>query len=40
MRLVMGSLRVDPEEEAAGLDLSQHTETAYASEPGTHPAER
>ncbi len=31
MRLVMGDLRVHAEDEALGLDLSQHSETAYAS---------
>jgi Amt family ammonium transporter len=31
MRLVLGDLRVDEEDEVSGLDLSQHSETAYAS---------
>jgi len=29
MKLVMGDLRVSPEDESQGLDLSQHSETAY-----------
>ena len=29
MRLVMGDLRVDEESESEGLDLSQHSESAY-----------
>jgi ammonia channel protein AmtB len=29
MKLVMGDLRVDSESEHAGLDLSEHSETAY-----------
>jgi len=32
MRLVMGELRADAEAEHEGLDLSQHSETAYANE--------
>jgi ammonium transporter, Amt family len=31
MRLAMGDLRVGDEDEYRGLDLSQHSETAYAS---------
>jgi len=34
LRRVMGDLRVDADAEAAGLDLSQHSETAYASGTG------
>jgi len=34
MRLVMGDLRVSEEDEHLGLDLSQHSETAYASPAG------
>ena len=29
MRMVMGDLRAHEEDEAMGLDLSQHSETAY-----------
>ncbi|MCP5043230.1 MAG: ammonium transporter [bacterium] len=29
LKLVMGDLRVNPEDESQGLDLSQHSETAY-----------
>jgi Amt family ammonium transporter len=29
MRAILGSLRVAPEDESEGLDLSQHGETAY-----------
>jgi hypothetical protein len=29
LKLVFGSLRVDPENEAEGLDLSEHSEAAY-----------
>jgi Amt family ammonium transporter len=36
LRLAMGSLRVDAESEAIGLDLSQHSETAYATATGSH----
>jgi len=32
MRAVMGPLRVDDDAEAAGLDLSQHSESAYTTE--------
>jgi Amt family ammonium transporter len=36
LRRVLGDLRVDSESEAVGLDLSQHSETAYASGTGAH----
>jgi Amt family ammonium transporter len=32
MRAVMGDLRVDEESESGGLDLSEHSETAYSSD--------
>jgi Amt family ammonium transporter len=35
LKLVMGGLRVDPEEEELGLDLSQHSETAYTLGSGS-----
>jgi Amt family ammonium transporter len=35
MRLAFGSLRVTEEEEVEGLDLSQHSENAYALGPGS-----
>jgi ammonia channel protein AmtB len=31
IKAVMGSWRVDDEEESQGLDLSEHSETAYGS---------
>jgi len=31
MRLVMGDLRATAEDEHEGLDLSQHSETAYST---------
>ena len=34
LKLVFGSLRVDPEGEADGLDLSEHSEAAYTSTGG------
>jgi ammonium transporter, Amt family len=34
MKLVMGSLRVNEEEEDEGLDLSQHSESAYTTSAG------
>jgi Amt family ammonium transporter len=34
MRALMGDLRVHEEDEAQGLDLSQHSETAYTSTEG------
>jgi Amt family ammonium transporter len=36
LRRALGELRVDAESEAVGLDLSQHSETAYASGTGAH----
>ena len=35
MRAVMGSLRVDSEQESEGLDLSQHSESAYSTGAGS-----
>lgn len=35
LQLVFGSLRVPEEEEVEGLDLSQHSESAYALGPGS-----
>ena len=34
LKLVFGSLRVDPEAEAEGLDLSEHSEAAYTATSG------
>ena len=34
LKLVFGSLRVDPESEADGLDLSEHSEAAYTATGG------
>ncbi|MCP4005706.1 MAG: ammonium transporter [bacterium] len=39
LRLVMGDLRVHEEDEAEGLDLALHSETAYAGTSGSHVAE-
>jgi Amt family ammonium transporter len=36
LRRILGDLRVDAESEAIGLDLSQHSETAYSSGAGSH----
>ena len=35
LRLLFGSLRVDDEDEVMGLDLSEHSEAAYASSGGS-----
>ena len=35
MRAVMGSLRVDAEQEAEGLDVSLHSESAYSTGAGS-----
>ena len=32
MRLVLGDLRVDEDAESTGLDLTEHSETAYSHE--------
>jgi Ammonium Transporter Family len=34
LKLVFGSLRVDPEAEAEGLDLAEHSEAAYTALSG------
>jgi ammonia channel protein AmtB len=34
LRMVMGSLSVDAEDEYEGLDLSQHSESAYTTGSG------
>jgi Amt family ammonium transporter len=39
LRLVFGSLRVAEEDEVEGLDLSQHSESAYGFAGGSIPVE-
>jgi Amt family ammonium transporter len=40
LKVVFGSLRVSDEDEVEGLDLSQHSESAYAATGGGHFEDR